>query len=226
MAEAFADWVEKGYRSIAAKRGSVGDMLFWRFWVKGARKDALSCGILRDSVDSIGRPYPFMIIGSGTLKDWESEWNNVLWACEKPWNQMESIAARKYRDLAGLEDDVRRLKGPDPDWPEYRRINRELDLIGNPTAQPEESTRSLEEVRSVEEKVMDLADGNEILVPVEENPALDRFTAIHLWQSLLKLHLKEAPNIVFMGGNSSRTYLGVFRKALAVQDFINLWSVT
>ncbi|NTW37436.1 MAG: hypothetical protein HGB17_15215 [Syntrophobacteraceae bacterium] len=59
---------------------------------------------------------------------------------------------------------------------------------------------------------------------MDENPTLDRFTAIHLWQSLLKLHSTEAPNVVFMGGNSTKTYLGIFRRALAIQDFINLWN--
>jgi uncharacterized protein YigE (DUF2233 family) len=46
------------------------------------------------------------------------------------------------------------------------------------------------------------------------------------WQSRLRRDDDEAPNAVFFGGTISRAYLGVFRKPLAMTDFVRIWAVT
>jgi type VI secretion system protein VasJ len=226
MLAAFADWIEKGYRTVAAKRESMGAMLSWRFWIRGSKKDSLSCGILRDSTDSIGRPYPLMILGTGVLQDWEREWDHVLWACEKTWSSMEGISTRRYRDLSLLADEVSRLRSPDPDWPEFRKINQELARLRQSPLRSGGSSHLVESIRSIEDRVVDLVGKSSILVSMNESPALDRLAALHLWQGLFKLHLKDPPNLVFMGGSSMRTYLAIFRKAIAIQDFVDLWTVS
>lgn len=225
MLAALADWIEKGYRTVAAKRESMVAMLSWRFWIRGPKRDSLSCGILRDSADSIGRPYPFMILGTGVLQDWEKEWDQVLWACEKTWHSMEGISTRRYRDLSLLADEVSRLRAPNPDWPEFGKAGQELLRIRQAPTHGGGSSPLVESVRSIEDRVVDLLGRSSILASVNESPNLDRLSALHLWQSLFKLHLKDPPNLVFMGGSSNKTYLAIFRKAIAIQDFVDLWTV-
>ncbi|NLI82221.1 MAG: type VI secretion system-associated protein TagF [Deltaproteobacteria bacterium] len=223
--DAFGDWVEKGYRSIAAKKDSVGAMLSWRFWVRGSGNDAISCGILKDSIDQVGRPYPLMILGSGRLQGWQSRWCQVQWACEKTWNQMEAISTRKYRDLRFLEEEVTRLRDPDPHWPDYEKVRLELEDIRRRSAGSGRHDDKFRFVLEIEDKVMDSLRQSEILVSMNENPFWDRFFTLHIWQHLFQLHLKEVPKVVFMGGSSQRTYLALFRRALNLTDFVSMWSV-
>ena len=72
--QAFSGWVENGYRQISTERKNATDLYSWRFWAKGAQKDTLVYGVGRDSFDTIGRPYPLVIMGTGTLADWHRNW--------------------------------------------------------------------------------------------------------------------------------------------------------
>lgn len=67
MVAALADWIEKGYRGVAGARTLASNLLSWRFWAAGPDRNTLLCGILRDSSDSVGRPYPLLVAGSGPL---------------------------------------------------------------------------------------------------------------------------------------------------------------
>ena len=69
--QAFSGWVENGYRQVCSGRKNSTDLYSWRFWAKGHQKDSLMCGVGRDSFDTIGRPYPLVVMGAGILPDWQ-----------------------------------------------------------------------------------------------------------------------------------------------------------
>ena len=74
---------------MSLKTATPAGICSWRFWAKGANKKALVCGVARDSSDSVGRPYPLLVVGTGPLADWEDEWELLPAACENTWNQMD-----------------------------------------------------------------------------------------------------------------------------------------
>jgi hypothetical protein len=45
------------------------------------------------------------------------------------------------------------------------------------------------------------------------------------WHQALKTYLPDTPSTVFMGGSLENTFLVLFQRPLAVDDFIGLWSV-
>jgi len=58
---------------------------------------ALVCGVVRDSVDRLGRPYPLLVLGTGSLREWESHWDLLPYACLPVWQRIEYLGASSLR---------------------------------------------------------------------------------------------------------------------------------
>jgi type VI secretion system protein VasJ len=203
-----ADWVDKGYAGIEGKKKGMADAASWRFWSKGGGPEALVCGVVRDSVDRFGRPYPLLVLGTGSLRDWEAHWDLLPYACLPVWQRIEYLGAQRYEEIGRLESTIRGLHPPVPGWADFSgRRDREVPAsvrAGNDDA-PGEATRFLR---------------------LDGELGRDPFPEAVGWQSRMRRDDAEAPNAVFFGGTLSRAYLGVFRKALATPDFVRIWNVT
>lgn len=213
VVKAFSDWVEKGYKILSSKRSPSTKLHSWRFWARGPMRDALICGVGRDSSDGLGRPYPLLIMGTGPLEGWEDQWDLLPFACEKTWSQMEYLCTKRFMDFKQFEDEVRIIRPPYPGWSE---------LISQRGGSQRASSRNPEEMESI---ASSLPDKPEFFVPLDGEPSSDPFALAGLWHAFLKARNRTVPNAVFMGGAHDRTYLAVFRRALASTDFVRLWSV-
>lgn len=215
--QAFSGWVENGFRQISADRKNATDLFSWRFWARGAQKDQLVCGVGRDSFDTIGRPYPLVIIGTGPLPDWQRNWELLPFAFETGWEQMEYMITKRYLDFSQLEEEVGRLPAPSANWPahESERRNRWEKWCTTEVPDPEKNRKTLR--RHLK--------SSEFLVSFDGNTCRDLATSASFWCSLLKAEEKNIPNAAFLGGILARTYMAFFKRPLAVPDFIQLWSV-
>jgi type VI secretion system protein VasJ len=214
VTKAFADWIAKGYQGLAEKSNVFRDPFSWRFWAGGA-SNGLICGIVRDSADSIGRPYPLMVFGMGPLGDWSSQWQYVPCACEHTWNQMEFVSTRMFRDVKLLSSSIRTISPPQADWTSFTET--ELKIAGTEWAPVKEK---------ISGKIMNAPGADLALFSLEEGPADEISATIYLWHTLIKPLRPEMPKAVFIGGNSQGTYLGICRRPLAPSDFVRLWSVS
>ena len=226
LAGGFSDWVVRGYDAIVSRRRSsvaAFPPLSWRFWAAGPGRETLLCGIIRDSNDTIGRPYPLLVLGVGPLGDWQSHWHCVPFACEKTWSHMESVAARPHRDLKHLDDEIQRIRPPQPDWPSFQRIHQDL----SDQARSQEGTGWPADFKELAGKHLAASEdeGDRIFIPISEKPPFDFLSIIQLWHSALKTHFTELPKAVFMGGAPHRTFLAVFSQPLSLADFVRLWSI-
>jgi type VI secretion system protein VasJ len=213
LARAFSDWVEKGYRGFVSKKEGYHSLCSWRFWAKGFQKNSLACGLVKDSIDSVGRPFPLLVMGTGPLRGWEEHWDLLPFACERTWGQIESLSVQMFKDLKKLEGEVRGVRPPIPEWSDL--TSRRGDLRGF------EATLD----RDLKGKASLLSEKAEIFLPLDQDPVHDRFTLISLWHSLLKNEGKKVPNVLFMGGTFETSCLAVFRRPLMATDFVQLWSV-
>jgi type VI secretion system protein VasJ len=214
--QAFSGWVEAGHRQVSSGRKNSTDLYSWRFWAKGHQKDALMCGVGRDSFDAIGRPYPLVVMGAGLLPDWQRQLSLLPFALEKTWIQMEYLATKRYIDFSQLETEIRRLPVPAGQWSEIQdeaRRRRE--------ALPPVNDLQQEMIRKM---AYDHAEP-EFLASFNADACLDAVTAAGLWHAALAEQDGIVPNAAFLGGILDATYLAVFRRPLLVQDFIRLWSV-
>lgn len=220
LLKGFSDWVGNGYQYLARKNRPLVRLHSWRFWVRGGARDLLVCGLVRDSSDSLGRPYPLLIMGSGPLRDWEQRWDLLPLACERTWDRMEYLAAQRAREFRSFEEDITRIKPPAPDWGEFSAKGEELGSsladAGGSEAGSAGALRSLSEA---------LAAGGETLLAVDGAGVADQMALMTLWHSRLRTMGKEAPSAAFMGGTLEKSCLAFFRRPLMAEDFGRLWTV-
>ncbi len=219
---AFESWVEKGYLTLSNQTTSARRVYSWRFWAKGIKKGSLICGVGKDSSDSIGRPYPLLIMGDGTLDGWETHWDALDHAFEKTWDQIEYISAKRFDDLKELEDEVCAIKNPGHAWVELKSQKRNL---GDPPSVPDDLTRSMD-TDEIRKNAGCLSNEMEVLIPLESQSGQDPFELASLWVSLLKAQCSDVPNAIFMGGVPDKPFLAVFNRPLKANDFVRLWSVS
>jgi len=221
MLEGIADWVDKGYGGIEGKKKGMADASSWRFWSKGFGPGALVCGVVRDSVDRLGRPYPLLVLGTGPLRDWEGHWDLLPYACLPVWQRIEYLGAQRYEEIGRFESAIRGLHPPVPEWADFSgRREREVAApeVRSGTAGPDGG--------SVHEGNAAVPGEASRFIRLDGEGGRDPFPEAVGWQSRLRRDDAEAPNAVFFGGTISRAYLGVFRKALATPDFVRIWNVT
>lgn len=212
LTNAFAGWIENGYRQLISSRKKGMGFHSWRFWVPGKRRGTIACGISRDSSDRMGRPYPLLIIGMGSLPGWEEHWDLLPLVFETPWNRMEYLAATRFADLRALEDEMKRL--PTPVLEQRRPIYHQADEA------PPFLTNTVK--KSAEALVKD----HEFYAVINDNHDHDAFSLVMHWHQGLKARLNKIPAIVLMGGTPEKSYLAVFSRSLNANDFVKLWTIS
>jgi type VI secretion system protein VasJ len=213
LLNSFSGWIESGYEKVASKNKSAGVRRSWRFWTREARRENVVCGVLRDSTDSFGRPYPLLIMGTGPLKDWVNEWDLVPLACENTWGQIEYLLTRTFSDLKKLEEEVQNIRPPAAEWSELAKRRESFKGL---------TSRDLGRLNG---QTSSLSESMERFILLDQGPSHDQFELIGLCHLLVKSRTEMAPNAIFMGGTLEKTYCAFFRRPLAPSDFIQLWSV-
>ena len=164
VGQGFREWVQAGYERASAREGGASRGFYsWRFWMKDPRKGFLACGLLRDSSDSLGRPYPLLIIGSGSLQGWEERWDLLPLACERSWEQMESISTRTFFDFNQLQEEVRRIKPPRPQWSKFLEVQQESPATGKSP----EGVAAIP-CQTVENSFKAIGAGTGVLIPIDD----------------------------------------------------------
>jgi type VI secretion system protein VasJ len=210
LGKGFSDWVGNGYRAVASKGDVRHGLCSWRFWAGGGQKGVLACGLLRDSSDRVGRPFPLLIIGMGSLKGWEDQWDLLPFACEATWNQIEYLSALVVNDFKKLEVEVNQIRPPQPEWPEFIRLRGDSE----------------EDISDGYIQAKELSGQEESLIPLDQRPSEDQVKQISSWHSLFKAHGRTIPNAVFMGGTMEKAYIAAYRRPLIPADFVRLWSTS
>ncbi|NPV05339.1 MAG: type VI secretion system protein TssA [Syntrophaceae bacterium] len=220
--EGFESWVDGGYKALTAEAGAAPEFCSWRFWSKGAGRDALVCGVIRESSDGVGRPYPFFLIGTGPLRDWEEHWDLLPFACENTWCQLEYLATHRFDDVAKLEAELAGVRPPSGAWQEHAERRKSLNEIGSPL----DPYASFLDLRQLGRKAAALAGRAEMFVSLDRGAYVDRILQVSLWHHLFREALKQAPSTLFMGGTLEKACLAAFKRSLAPPDFVQLWSVS
>ncbi|RNC71726.1 MAG: type VI secretion system protein TssA [Desulfuromonadales bacterium] len=220
--EGLTKWVESGYRLLAERIDAPSPFCSWRFWGRGYGKNGLIAGLVRVSSDSLGRPYPLLIMGSGPLEGWEERWDLLPFACEKSWCQIEYLATHTFDDLKKLERELQTIRPPDTDWDELATRRQGINRLGSPL-DPFASFLDLPEL----ERMAEAHGGKgELHVSLDRGPVNDKISLVSLWHLLVKEGAKGVPNALFMGGTLERSFLAFYRRALAPGDFLHLWSAS
>ncbi|NOR25966.1 MAG: type VI secretion system-associated protein TagF [Desulforhopalus sp.] len=211
MAEAFTEWIRRGAESLAfTSKELLVHSCSWRFWAKTPQAGVLACGVIRNSCDSVGRPFPLLVMGTGKLENWEDNWELLPFACEGSWRQMEQLASRKYKSFEVFQEDVGQLRPPQGRW-------HEMNLVKTALAENNESSANFDFHLGL------LEQDQALFLPFQETGQYDFFTMIDNVHSLLKIKIRAPSNSIFMGGLIEHPGLVLLKRPLAGKDFERMW---
>ena len=213
--------LKTAYSTLTSTFDSAPGFSSWRFWSKGSGKDSLICGIVRDSSDKMGRPYPFLIIGSGQLKDWELQWDLLPFACENTWCQFEYLSTQNFDNVKKLEEELASIRPPSGQWSEHSERRKNLNQIGSPI----DPFASFLDLKKLTEQVAGLSGQKEYFVSLDRGPCRDKILPVSLWHYLFRDTLKSVPQTVFLGGTLENAFLVAYNRTLKPEDAVQLWSV-
>lgn len=220
--EGLFGWVEKGYQLLTTRENATPDFCSWRFWVREAGKNSLVCGVVRVSSDSLGRPYPLVIMGAGPLQNWQENWDLLPFAGERTWRQIEYLGANLFTDFKKLEEEIRTIRPPDPNWSEHAAKRTALNRIGSPL----DPYASFLDIRELKKLAGANAEKPEVFISLDRGSCDDKIMHVSLWHLLARESIKTLPNAMFMGGTLEKAYLALVKRPLKPADFIQLWSVS
>lgn len=220
--EGLTSWVESGYRLLAAQNEGAPSFCSWRFWARGYGKESLVLGLVRVSSDSLGRPYPLLIMGSGPLEEWEDNWALLPLAGEQAWCQMEYLATNTFGDLKKLEEGLRTLRNPIATWDHLAAQRSGLNRLGS----PRDPYASFLDLPELERLATSHGGKGELHVSLDRGPVNDKIILVSLWHELASAAAKRVPTTLFMGGGLDRSFMAIYRRALAPGDFLQLWSTS
>ena len=221
LMSSFSDWIEKGYETFSSTAKKEQRYSSWRFWARDFTKELLVCGLVRESSDSLGRPYPLLIMGTGPLKGWQLYWDFLPFACENTWNHLEYVSAQMFKNLKDLEAGIQLIKPPSPEWSAFiDRRKKFIDFDKN------SENKSLPlKLQELERQASILSEKKEGFISLELSPLYDQVVLISLWHFLFKKHSKEMPISIFIGGTLEEAFLSFFKRPLLKSDFVQLWSI-
>ena len=161
-----------------------------------------------------------MIIGEGSLDEWETFWHLMLIGLGPTWEKLEYTATRRLRSLDQLESDINQLETPWKQWQQARQ------LTGNALNDDQSAWQKHKIILSdVREKVRALETDGQLSILLDGNGAVDPFQVAGAWHLALKECHAPIPHTVFMGGNPDKSLLTLYCRPLAPDDFSVLWSV-
>jgi len=188
-------WVEDGFGRV----GASSDLHSWRFFARAGGSGDLSCGLVRDSRDSVGRPFPLLVVGSGGLAGWDRSWERLPAALDALWSRIEFICTKRAYDLAELKADISVLPAP------------VLDYGSQDAPVPGEGVGP------------ELKPGCICSVPLAGSD--DHIEEAVRILAGMRVGSSITPDAVFIGGTSGRSFLVAYGRTLSSDDFVGLWTM-
>ncbi len=211
-----SEWVERGYKALLYQKPTRTPGCSWRFWSRGARRNQLLFGLLKDSSDAVGRPYPLLIVGQGPLHDWEKGWDLLGLALDGAWNRIEYLSRRQFGRLEDLETELNRVTAPQSDWnglreayPAVFELARNMDRRWFDSGAPDQEWE----------------DRASVFLRVRPAPGVDPLQLAGAYQVGYRKLFQQIPQSLFLGGTPASSCLVFYHRSLRPADFLRLWSV-
>jgi type VI secretion system ImpM family protein len=207
--EAFSDWVEGGYRSMAGSKDQT--ICSWRFWTRGSDKDSVTCGILKNSSDRIGRPFPLLVMGTGVIRGGDRHERNLIPVLAMIWQQIEYTCSISHTDLETFAAQIADLKAPVADWD---TVNGQLQTL---------VAKNQDEIPVDDDVLSMLENDGYVRIPLDSVPGNDEEqNAAVLYRQLISV-AGTAASTVFWGGKPEASEMVIYLRPLVLDDFIRLW---
>lgn len=210
LVKALSGWIEKGIKLTGKIKENRMSHSF-RFWMRGIKKNELALGIIRESSDRLGRPYPLLIMGNGVVRNWEKRWSYIFPGFETVYRAFEDIAASRYET--------------------FKELETKLDRIVFPVMNLDHTSKTIDEMSELPE-IMEAwfkkdREKGELSLPVARllNMGAAPYSKEVKGPGLFKKK-PPVPGAVFLGGLPQNSVLTMYARPLKVNDFLSLFNIS
>ncbi|HDD45373.1 MAG TPA: DUF2094 domain-containing protein [Candidatus Desulfofervidus auxilii] len=215
--KAIFNWIEKGYQALLSKHSLIKTSKIWRFWIY-IPKNVFFCGILRESMDSNGRSYPFAVVGKGSLLNWQNQWPLLPFAFNETWEKMELLFSQNISSIKILQNNLNWIIPPKSYWEKYQvEIKKAWEKYSSLTL-----GNNLAEIKKIfEAGFKNYTCHNYCFIPF--NPICPVWVPTSLGYAILYSWGLSMPLASFIGGDIQHSGFFLFNRTLNKDDFIMLW---
>lgn len=202
ITRALAAWIEKAAEQHLQDQKHTS--CSYRFWTKGIKSRDLIIGLVRDSSDRMGRPYPLLITGGVTIKNWQKTWHGIFAAFEPVFRTFEASATGRHDDFKSFETALQKINGQG-----FSAPAKTVDKLSNTIlAFYKQDGRA-----------------NRLSLPVPKLLTTFENTGVKpdTWGFLKKN--PPIPGAVFLGGMPDMPMIHIFNRPLRAQDFNRLFEL-
>nr|WP_319490564.1 type VI secretion system-associated protein TagF [uncultured Desulfobacter sp.] len=203
ITRALVAWIEKavGQHPPAHQKATSCS---YRFWTKGIKNYDLTLGLVRDSSDRMGRPYPLLITAGVAIKNWQKTWQDIFSIFEPVFRTFEASAAGRHDDFKSFETELRNIN--------VQRVNA-------PGKTVDKLPHSILAFYKQDGKE------NRLSLPVSKLLAAFENTGVKpdTWGFFKKY--PPIPGAVFLGGVPDMPMIHMFNRPLRAQDFNRLFEL-
>lgn len=211
---AFARTVNKAHRRVVGRTRSPGLLGSWDFWSAGAEGDFLVCGRVSGSTDSLGRPYPFLVLGYGIVRDWATDWDLLPLVLDRTWAGMAGLSRNSFESVKTLSDALAALPPPSGDLSDLAGIQRQVI---------EQAIRDFGSAeKDMRRQTMAFEARRDISLTI---PGGLEHSGICYWHYMIKRYVAShpTPRAVFFGGGETDKELHLFKRPVGHGDLAGLW---
>ena len=211
---AFARTVNKAHRRVMGRNRHIGGLGAWDFWSSGLEGDLLVCGRVSGSADSLGRPYPFLVLGYGAVKNWSSDWDLLPLVLNQTWEGMSGLSGNSFESVRALSEALAGL--PPPPWDP-------ADLAGTQRGVIERAIRDFGPAeKDMRRQTLAFEARRDISLTI---PWGLEQSGICYWHYMIKRYAPRhpVPRAVFFGGGGPDKKLHLFSRPVGHGDLAGLW---
>ena len=201
ITRALVSWIERAVNE-QPRAQKTHTAYSYRFWTKGIKNYDLVFGLVRDSSDRMGRPFPLLITTGVTIKNRHKIWHNIFTEFEPVFRTFETSATSRYEDFKSFETSLQKING---------------QILNTPCKTIDKLSNSILAFYKKD------AEKNRLSLPVSKLLVTFKDTGItpDTWGFLKKS--PRIPGAVFLGGMPDMPMIHMFNRPLRAQDFNRLF---
>ena len=214
LSAAFARTVNKAHHRVVGRARRPGRLCSWDFWSAGPESDILVCGRVCGSTDSLARPYPFLVLGYGPIKDWAFNWDLLPLVLHRTWAGMAGLSGSSFESVRRLSEALAGLPSPSCDLSHLAGTQREVIKQAIRDFGPAE--------KDMRRQTLTFQARRDISLTI---PGGLEQSGVCYWHYMIKRYVasQPPPRAVFFGGGKQDKELHLFARPLGHGDLAGLW---
>ena len=219
LAQALSSWIEKGFSTFLEEHGKGLGNRSWRFWLRGQDINEIFWGILKDSSDSLGRPYPLVILLANRIPELGHNWELIPLIMDASWRRLELLASKNFYNYQELIKDISNITLHELTSEKFNEVKNQWESYNSAFLDKELVKDKIRKKIISHKKIVELS-----LLEIHDEKSRIPFQ-IATFFYIFKFFCPEGPVACFIGGSPEDPKIIFFLEKISKDSFLRLWGL-